>query len=259
MILGSDGASGADEPARPPLLEIRDVSVRFGPIHALKDLSLQLDRGCTVLLGPNGAGKSTLMTVLAGVRRPDEGSIRLDGREVRTRADLRVLSDRLGFLPQEARLWSKLTVNETMSYGAWLKRVPESRARLGISQALKAVGLEGRRDARVKTLSGGMRRRLAIAQALVSEPEVLLLDEPTTGLDVGQRAGFRDLIGKISTRTAVLVSTHVVGDVASVADRIVVIDGGQLRFHGSLKELCPGTASATGAELESAYLMLIDA
>lgn len=231
--------------------------MRYGSVVALDGVSVTLEPGCGVLLGPNGAGKSTLLSILAGIRKPLSGQLFLDGSPLVGRSGRRRLHERLGYLPQEARVPGHLTVGEAMAYAAWLKRLSRADAVEGVSWSLDAVGLSDRLGDKVKTLSGGMQRRLAIAQAMVSRPGILLLDEPTTGLDVGQRATLRDILGQIGTSMAVLISTHVVGDVAPIADQVLVLDHGKLRFNGRAATLGRGRERPTAAELESAYLELI--
>lgn len=241
-----DGSNGTHP------LQARRLTVRFGDRTALSDVSFDLAPGLTVLLGANGAGKSTLMDVLAGLRRPSEGTLLHAGRAVMKRSDRRLRAD-LGYVPQNPHLAPRLTCAETLAYAAWLKRMRVSDQAAAISATLDAVGLGDRAPDRVATLSGGMRRRLAIATALVSNPSIVLLDEPAVGLDLGQRATLRTVVQKISVSGAVIVSTHIVSDVAEIADNVLILDHGHVAFAGSLTQLC-GMAHPSPSEIEAAYL-----
>ncbi|WP_167736109.1 ATP-binding cassette domain-containing protein [Nocardioides sp. 503] len=219
----------------PEALSLRAVGLRCRYPPATADAvaidDLALGPGSTGLVGINGAGKTTLLLTLAGARRPQAGAVTLDG------ADLygphrRELVGRIGLMPQSLDLPAELRVADALSYVGWLRGVPRRVAALREPELLAAVGLQPRRDERVGRLSGGMRRRLVLATALVTEPAVLLLDEPTTGLDPEQRAGLRTLLLDLPGATVTVLSSHVMEDVERMTSRILVLDDGRVLHHG---------------------------
>ncbi|MEU4562189.1 ABC transporter ATP-binding protein [Actinoplanes sp. NPDC023936] len=224
-----------------PPVHVSGLGVRYGRRHkartALDGLDLSLDTGVHGLLGPNGAGKTTLMRVLSTVLPATSGAVMLLGRDVRQERDRREIRRRLGYLPQAFGSYPRFTVREFVSYFAWLKEMPASRSAAAVEQAIARVGLADRADTRMKELSGGMLRRAGLAQALVNEPELLLLDEPTAGLDPEQRVTFRQLVREIGLDTTVLISTHIVEDVASVCDQIVLMGDGRIVLRGTPADL----------------------
>ena len=208
-------------------LEIETLGKRYGSHWGLRGFTLTLEPGVTGLLGPNGAGKSTLMRMLATVTRPTEGTIRWDGRDVRRSPDpLRAV---LGYLPQDFGVYPRLTAVEFLEYLAAVKGLSAAAARPRIASLLEAVNLTEARRRPIGGFSGGMRQRLGIAQALLNDPQLLIVDEPTAGLDPEERVRFRHLLSDLSGNRIVLLSTHVVSDVESIADRIAVVAGGRLR------------------------------
>jgi ABC-2 type transport system ATP-binding protein len=208
------------------------LRVRTGRRLAVDGLDLRLGNGVHGLLGPNGAGKTTLMRALATVLRPAGGTLALLGQTVDGRIDLRQLRRRLGYLPQELGYYPRFTVREFVEYLAWLKELPAGELPGAVQRAIDRVGLTDRADQRLKTLSGGMRRRVGIAQAIVNDPQLLLLDEPTAGLDPDQRRQFRALLRELAGDTCVLVATHLVEDVAAACTDVLLIDEGRLVFQG---------------------------
>jgi len=203
---------------------------------ALDALSLEIDRGTFGLLGPNGAGKTTLIRILSTQLRPTQGSVTIDGLDLsRDRAEVR---KRLGYLPQDFGAYPSLSAYEFLDYVgrlAGLHRKAERRDR--IERALEDVRLTDVRDRRTGTFSGGMLRRLGIAQAILSDPRFLIVDEPTVGLDPEERLRFRSLLGRLSRDRAILISTHIVGDVSSMCEEIGVLDRGRLRYLGPPEDL----------------------
>ena len=193
---------------------------------------LALGPGATGLVGVNGAGKTTLLLTLAGARRPQGGTVTLDGVDVYGR-DRREVVTRIGLMPQSLDLPAELRVADALSYVSWLRGVPGRVAARREPELLELVGLHDRRTHRVGRLSGGMRRRLVLATALVTAPGVLLLDEPTTGLDPEQRANLRALVMDLPGATVTVLSSHVMEDVEQMTGRIVVLDEGRLLHHGS--------------------------
>ena len=208
----------------------------------VKELSLSLSGGVVGLLGPNGAGKTTLMSMIATLTRPTEGRIVFDGADVAKEPD--AVRRRLGFLPQDFGVYPNLTAFETLDYLARLKGV---RDRAKVAATLEKVGLHGVADRAVGGFSGGMRQRLGIAQALVADPDLLVVDEPTAGLDPEERVRFRNLLSEIGFGKLVLLSTHIVSDVESVATQIAVLREGRLVAFGPPEALL-SEASGTAWE-----------
>lgn len=219
--------------------------------QALQRLDLDLTSPSLVgLLGPNGAGKSTLMKLLVAALLPTQGSILVDGRPLDR--SQRALKARLGYLPQSFGLYDELTVYQFLDYMAALKGLRNSRS--AIDQVIRAVNLEEKRRARIRTLSGGQRQRVGIAQAFLGDPQLLILDEPTVGLDPEERLHFRSLFSRAARDRLVLLSSHIIEDVQSVCDRVVVLGGGAVRFSGTPEQLMQTAGAST---LEDAYLCLI--
>ncbi|MFE2724027.1 ATP-binding cassette domain-containing protein [Kitasatospora sp. NPDC059327] len=235
------------------------LSVRAGRKTAVDGLDLSLGLGTHGLLGPNGAGKTTLIRALATVLRPAGGELELLGDPVGRIGDHRALRRRIGYLPQEFGYYKRFTVREFVEYMAWLKEVPKADIPGAVQRAVERVGLADRADHRMKTLSGGMVRRAGIAQAIVNDPVLLLLDEPTVGLDPAQRLRFRELLQELGRDTCVVVSTHLVEDVAAACTDVVLFADGRLVFQGPPEVL----AAAGGPEypgdspLERGYSALL--
>ncbi|MGW4648189.1 ABC transporter ATP-binding protein [Kitasatospora sp. NPDC004289] len=239
--------SAADIAPRTYAWEIRatGLKVRAGRTKmAVDGLDLSLGSGAHGLLGPNGAGKTTLIRALATALRPAGGELELLGSPVGGRTDHRALRRRIGYLPQEFGYYKRFTVREFVEYMAWLKEVPAAEIPGAAQRAVERVGLADRADHRMKTLSGGMVRRAGIAQAIVNDPDVLLLDEPTAGLDPAQRLRFRELLQELGRESCVVVSTHLVEDVAAACTDVVLFAAGRLVFQGTPEQL----AAAGGPE-----------
>jgi ABC-2 type transport system ATP-binding protein len=220
------------------------VTHRFASKTAVDDVSLSLQPGITGLLGPNGAGKTTLLRIAATVLAPRSGSVTLLGRNASNYLERTDIRRRLGYLPQELGFPRGMTAFGFVDYMAILKEWDDRAARHAeVRRALDAVDLTDQGTRRIRRLSGGMRRRLGIAQALLGRPELLVLDEPTTGLDPEQRARLRAVLSMIGERATILLSTHQTDDVAALCDRVVVMDGGAIVFDGAVTDL---VASATG-------------
>lgn len=240
-------------------LRFHEVSCAFGTRRALDAVSFELAPGVTGLLGVNGAGKSTLMRVAAGVLAPDAGQATVDGLSLYDRGQRgNALAD-VAWVPQEARFPERFTCREALFYFAWLRQIPRGARPARVEAAAGAVDLQSRLGVTVRALSGGERRRLAIAQALLTESKVLLLDEPTTGLDPHQRSELRALVARIAEDRLVLLASHIVEDIDYLAERLVVLHGGQVRFDGTVEQLSArGSIEAgVGTSLERGFLVLI--
>jgi ABC-2 type transport system ATP-binding protein len=222
-------------------LTIEHLSKTYrGGLQALRDFSLDLTPGVIGLLGPNGAGKSTLMRILATITRPTAGRVLWNGADVFA-APL-ALRQALGYLPQDFGVYPNLTAVELLEYLAAVKRVPARLARQRIPELLQMVGLSEAARRPLGDFSGGMRQRVGIAQALLSDPRLLIVDEPTVGLDPEERLRFRGLLSELSGERIVLLSTHIVSDVEAVASAIALIGGGRLLAHGAPEELVAAVA-----------------
>ncbi|HEY3906427.1 MAG TPA: ABC transporter ATP-binding protein [Streptosporangiaceae bacterium] len=237
-------------------VEIEGVTRRFSRAQAVDGVSLQTGAGVFGLLGPNGAGKTTLLRMLATVIPPTSGRIQLLGRDPGGYGPRREIRRRLGYLPQNLGYYPGFTVAEFVEYFALLKEMPPGQIPKAVATAIERVDLGGRARAKLRTLSGGMLRRAGIAQAIVNEPELLLLDEPTAGLDPEQRVAFRGLLRELGERATVIVSTHLVEDVGAACSEVALMDAGRIVFQGSPDELiaCGEGSGASGdAPLERGY------
>jgi ABC-2 type transport system ATP-binding protein len=218
-------------------VEVAGLEKEFGKTKALAGASMALEPGICGLLGPNGAGKTTLLRILATVLAPDRGQVRLLGHDPGTPEGRLAIRRRLGYLPQDAGLHGNFTAFEFVDYVAILKEMTDRRARHDeVRRVLAVVGLEDVSGKKIRALSGGMRRRVALAQALLGDPDLLVLDEPTAGLDPEQRLRFRELVSAVAQQTVVL-STHQSEDVAALCPRVVVMHEGGVRFDGSPRQL----------------------
>ncbi len=210
------------------MITMEGTNVRYGPRLALRDIDLSLSPGVIALLGPNGAGKTTLFKTLLGLVKPSSGQVRVSGVDPHRNA--RKLMGRTGWVPQDARPAQGLSCRDVVTYAGWLKGINWQDASTQTTAALDSVDLGGRADDRVRTLSGGMQRRVVLACAMVHTPSLLLLDEPLNGLDPGQRIEMRKLVKAYAEAhdACVVLSTHVVADLPGLADRILVLSEGEL-------------------------------
>ena len=205
--------------------------------YAIKDLSLEIPNGMFGLLGPNGAGKSTLMRILVTLMKPTSGRVMVNDLDLaKNRREIRSM---LGYLPQDFSFFSKLKTYEFLDYAARLSGMKNGAARrTAVDLMLEEVGLFEARDRNANKLSGGMKRRLGIAQALINNPKIIIVDEPTTGLDPEERIRFRNLLSTISAKDVIIIlSTHIVGDISSTCDNMALLNNGKLAFSGSPEDL----------------------
>ena len=225
-------------------VQLTGITKRYRGTTALDGVDLSFRPGITGLLGPNGAGKTTLLRIIATVLAPDEGGVHLLGRSPDAPATLAEVRRQLGYLPQEMGFPRGFTGFAFVDYMAVLKEWTESGSRHDeVRRVLGLVDLADVATKRVRALSGGQRRRVALAQALLGDPALLLLDEPTTGVDPQQRVSLRQVLSQAGERSTVLLSTHQTEDVAALCDRVVVLDQGSIRFDGAVTDL---VATATG-------------
>jgi ABC-2 type transport system ATP-binding protein len=242
-------------------VEITGLTRRFGRVVAVAGVDLRTDAGVFGLLGPNGAGKTSLLRMMATAVPPSAGDLRLLGRDPASERQRREIRRRLGYLPQHPGYYPGFTVSEFVEYFALLKEMPPARIPAAVAKAIERVELGARARARLRTLSGGMLRRACIAQAIVNEPELLLLDEPTAGLDPEQRVAFRALLRDLGRNATVVVSTHLVEDVGAACARVALMDQGKIVFHGTPAELASrGDEQGVGdAPLERGYSAVLAA
>jgi len=240
-------------------VEVRGLVRTFRRTRAVAGVDLSIGPGVFGLLGPNGAGKTTLLRTLATVSRPDSGSLTLLGRDPADHRQRREIRRRLGYLPQTLSYYPAFTVDEFVEYFALLKEMPREQVPGAVARAIDRVGLAGRARSRLRTLSGGMLRRAGIAQAIVNDPQLLLLDEPTAGLDPEQRVEFRALLREIGSRSAVIVSTHLVEDVGAACTQVALMLAGRVVFTGTPGELVArGVGHGAGdAPLERGYSAIL--
>ena len=216
-------------------LQVERVSKLYGGFVALQEVELELGRGVYGLLGPNGAGKSTLMRIMTDLLALSRGRVLCNGRDIHAMgADYR---DLLGYLPQDFGVYPNFTAEGFLCYIARLKGLGRAAARQKTAELLQLVGLTDRRKRRLGGFSGGERQRVGIAQALLNEPQVLILDEPTAGLDPQERIRFRGLLNRLGKDRLVLLSTHIVSDVESAADQVILLRRGQVIGQGTPTEL----------------------
>ena len=211
-------------------LKIQNITKRYRDKTAVDDVSITLTPGVWGLLGANGAGKTTLMRMLAGILRPSSGRILCDGVEIGTLGA--AYREKLGYLPQEFGFYPEFTVQDYLEYMAALKGLPRTEAARQIDALLERVSLTEVRRKKIVKLSGGMKRRVGIAQALLNDPEILILDEPTAGLDPGERVRFRNLLSEFAQERIVLISTHIVSDVEYIAAENAVMKAGKIIATG---------------------------
>lgn len=213
---------------------IKGLYKSYGKKRALRNVDMRIERGMFGLLGRNGAGKTTLMKVLSTLLEKDSGKVKVCGIPVEHAAEIRKIT---GYLPQEFSMYPNMKVYEAMDYLGVLSGLTKAQRKERIPLLLERVNLSDNAGTRVRALSGGMKRRLGIAQAILHDPKVLIVDEPTAGLDPEERVRFRNLLSEIAEDRIVILSTHIVGDVEATCEEIAVIDQGRILFRGTVEEL----------------------
>ncbi len=226
------------------MIDVRNLSKAYGPIQALDDVSLHVAEGEIVgLLGPNGAGKTTLIKILTGYLQPDAGTVTVDGIDVQ--AQRQSAQARIGYLPENAPVYPELSVQGYLQTVADLRAIPRSEQRARLSMAIRATGIADRLTQPIGTLSKGYRQRVGLAQAILNQPRLLILDEPSVGLDPTQIVEMRNLIRRLAAHSTVLFSSHILSEAEALCDRAVIIMNGRVRADARLADL----ARSTGALL----------
>jgi ABC-2 type transport system ATP-binding protein len=218
------------------MIEVVEVSKSYGPIQALEDVSFQIASGQIVgLLGPNGAGKTTMIKILTGYLQPDSGSVKVDGLDVLTHT--REVQARIGYLPENAPLYPELSVQSYLRMMADIRQIPLEEQLDRLSEAVYATGLDDQLTRPIGQLSKGYRQRVGLAQAILHRPRLMILDEPTIGLDPTQIVEVRRLIRRLANHTTILFSTHILSEVEALCDRAIIIMNGQIKADARLIEL----------------------
>lgn len=213
---------------------ITDLNKNFGAKQAITHLDLEIPQGMFGLLGPNGAGKTTLMKIIATLLKKSSGEVKICGVPVEKCGQIREL---IGYLPQDFSMYGNMNAYEALDYLATLSGMSKHQRQEKVPQMLEKVNLAEQKKTKVKAMSGGMKRRLGIAQAIIHEPKVIIVDEPTAGLDPEERVRFRNLLCEIARERVVLLSTHIVGDIEATCEQIAVLNKGHIIFRGTVREL----------------------
>ncbi|MFJ1900918.1 MULTISPECIES: ABC transporter ATP-binding protein [unclassified Streptomyces] len=243
-----------------PVAQLTSLTQGYGARNVVEDLDLSIQPGVTGLLGPNGAGKTTLFRTLATIAPPRSGELALFGKPVTSERDARKARRRIGYLPQDFGYFPAFSITDFVRYCAWLREVPTKEVEAATAEALAEVGLTDRSRDRMKSLSGGMLRRAGIAAAIVGSPSLLLLDEPTVGLDPAQRLDFRDLIRSLALAgTAIVLSTHLVEDVGATCDTVLVLSNGRVVHSGTPQQLAQRSSPVAPGDspLERGYMTVL--
>lgn len=218
------------------MLTVKNVTKKYGDFTALENINLEFGNGVYALLAPNGAGKTTLIKMLATLLFPTEGEILYDGTDI-IRLDEKY-REVLGFLPQQFGFYKNYSPKQYLRYLAALKGLDKATTEKRIAKLLKLVGLENEADKKMKKFSGGMLQRVGIAQAMLNNPKILILDEPTAGLDPKERVRFRNIISSLAQNRTVILSTHIVSDIETIATKVVMIKDRKLLCNSTVEEVC---------------------
>ena len=241
-------------------LAIEHLSKRYGRDFALRELSLRCEPGMLGLVGPNGAGKTSLMRMIATLLEPTEGTIHWNGQDIRTHGQ--ALRQVLGYLPQDFGVYQEFSGRQFLRYLAAMKGLPTSLVNRRVDEVLEIVQMEQVADRKLPTYSGGMKQRIGIAQALLNDPELLIVDEPTAGLDPAERVRFRTLLSSLTSNRIILLSTHIISDVEAVANRLMILQEGRVLSDTTPEALLAKTAGsvwsvttdqATALQLQASY------
>ena len=217
------------------IFELQDIKKSYRKKQVLTGVSLKLEKGCYLLLGPNGAGKSTLMNIMVGLLKPTAGNILIDGRNVKELGDSYL--ERIGFAPQYPRFYPNYTVYEFLEYMSLLRDKSNKNRAEEIQSVIERVNLADKTNAKIRTLSGGMRQRLGIAQALLGRPELVILDEPSAGLDPLEHKRFKNIVENISKEMIVFMATHMVSDIQDLNSQIMILKDGKISVNESIQNI----------------------
>ena len=218
------------------MIQAEHLTRRYGEVTAVDDVSFRIERGEVVgLLGHNGAGKTTIMKMVTGFLEPSAGTLRVDDLEIGR--DTRAIQARIGYLPENCPAWPEMTVIDYLDYQAALHRVPEPRRTRAIAEGIQRTGLADKATAPIQTLSRGYRQRVGVAQALLHSPDIIILDEPTNGLDPTQIRQMRGLIRELAKNATVIVSTHILQEVQAICQRVLILRAGRLVVDARIDEL----------------------
>lgn len=240
-----------------PALDLDRVTVRYGHRTAVDAVTAHFTPGLHALLGPNGAGKSSLIRTVATLQKPAAGSVTFGGAASWPDEGPEGILRHLGYLPQENLGKSRFTVREHLAYMAWLRKLPKEETAAEVDRVIGLVRLGDQTDVKIRALSGGMRRRVGIGSALIGRPGLVVLDEPSAGLDVAQRGILRDITREVARDAVVLVSTHIIEDILDAADTVTVIDSGRVVWAGDRAGFVPDAAPGDLASFEARYLELV--
>lgn len=236
-------------------ITIQNMNKFYGKKQALFDINLTIEQGMFGLLGRNGAGKTTLMKTIAALHKKKSGEVTVCGVPVEKARKIRAMT---GYLPQDFSMYPNMRTDEALDYLGALSGIPAQERKKRVDLLLEKVNLTEHRRKKVKELSGGMKRRLGIAQALIHNPEVIIVDEPTAGLDPEERIRFRNLLCEIAEDRIVILSTHIVGDIESTCEKIAVMDEGRILWKGTVKELIQNASGHIyTANIEKQYMAQI--
>lgn len=220
------------------MIRVENLTKKYGNIVALNGVSFELNEGEVVgILGPNGAGKTTLLRTLVMFLAPDEGSVTIEGMDVKNPSHEHAIKNKIGYLPEHAPLYEDMTVREYLMFVGRMYGISEDDLYEKLSKVVEKCGLKEKIDAEISTLSKGYRQRTGIAQALIHDPKIVIFDEPTTGLDPNQRIEIRDLIKEIGRSKTVILSSHVLSEVQATCSRILIINKGRIVADGSSEDL----------------------